>query len=225
MQDDKINAGGALGAQIRQGVPPPNSSIRHLCACHQKLNKPKPGRLVMSFNIFASGTGTRGVFNYTRNNCADGDLFEAAAVMNAMRAAGPSRIGIAEGVADYVLPSAESQARTSIQAHLGTATRAHLGDGVTMLASCNQARQGWISVSATRRRVAGMWPDATGFARYDFTPNVQPASEFMQRVIPVLTATSMNNWGVLLQIDQALRGYFIHIHGRGRPMIQVQLQK
>ncbi len=177
----------------------------------------------MAFRIHAPGVMD---FTYSRTNCADGDLFEAAAVMNAIRAAGPSRIGVAEGVADYVLPSAESEARSGIQANLGTATRAHCGDGVTLLASCNGVGQGaWITVSAHRRRVAGLWPDAGGFARYEFRPNVQPAAEFMRRVIPALTSAGMNNWGVLLEIDKALRGYYTYLHGTGCPRINVNLYK
>lgn len=167
----------------------------------------------MSFRIF--GAGTEG-FNYSADNCADQDLFQASEVMNAMRAAGPSPAGVGEGVADYVLPSSEGEARSGIQAHLGTFTRAHLGDGVTLLASCNQAAQGgWITVAANRR----------SFARYNFRPNVNPGLEFMQQIMPALTTAHMNNWGVLLQIDRALRMYHLHIHGRGRPMIQIELYK
>jgi len=181
----------------------------------------------MSFNIFAAGT--RG-FNYTRNNCADGDLFEAAAVMNALRAAGPSPVGVAEGVMDYTLPSAESQARTGIQAHLHTAFLAHLRQAVELLAMCPQASHGgWIAVSASRQRMAGLWPAATGFARYDFRPNIDPALEFMTLVLPVLASARMNNWGVLREIDIALRRNHTHIFNartgscRGQPMIQIQL--
>jgi hypothetical protein len=67
----------------------------------------------MSFRIFAAGTEG---FNYSADNCADQDLFQAAEVMNAMRAAGPSPAGIGEGVADYVLPSAEGEAQAGIPA-------------------------------------------------------------------------------------------------------------
>lgn len=177
----------------------------------------------MGFNIFASGIQS---YSYSRNNCADGDLFEAAAVMNALREAGPSWSGAAGGAQDYFQPSAEDQARSGIQAQLGTATRAHLGEGVTLLATSGQARQGgWIAVYATRSRLLGMWPDATGFVRYNFFPNVDPAREFTTQIIPVLTATSMNNWGVLLEIDSALRGYYTYLHGRGIPRIQIQLFK
>ncbi|MCU0961908.1 MAG: hypothetical protein MUF48_17575 [Pirellulaceae bacterium] len=177
----------------------------------------------MSFNIYASGTAG---FVYSRNHCADGDLFEAAEIINAMRNAGPSPMGVAEGVGDYVLPSAEGQARTGIQAQLGTATRAHAGDGVNLLAMCNQAAQGgWVSVNANRRRALGLWPDATGIRRYNFRPRADAAVEFATLIVPLLRATSMNNWGVWLEVDQALRHYYLHIHGAGRPMILVQLTR
>lgn len=177
----------------------------------------------MGFNIFAAGTSG---FNYSRDNCADGDLFEAAAVMNAMREAGPDTMGVVQGVQEYAAPSADDGFRTAIQSNLGLAMRAHLGDGVTLLASCGRASQGgWISVAAERSRALGVLPPATAVARYGFFPNVHPASEFMAQVTPALTATSLNNWGVMLEIDRALRLYYSHIHGRGQPMIQIQLTK
>lgn len=103
----------------------------------------------MSFRIFAVGANSPRQFNYERCNCADGDLCEAAAVMNAMRSAGPSARGVAEGVADYVAPSAESEGRSGIQGNLGVALRAHCGQGITLLGQCRDARHGWISVAVS----------------------------------------------------------------------------
>jgi|WetSurMetagenome_2_1015567.scaffolds.fasta_scaffold57277_2 hypothetical protein len=186
----------------------------------------------MSFRIFAAGTPN---FNYSRENCADGDLFQAAEAMDTLMSVGPMgnteegftvlqthALGAGVGLAESALPSAEGNIQTALRA----STRAHLGDGVTLLASCNGVRQeAWISVNANRSQLLGAWPDATGFAQYNFFPNYNPGAEFMRVAIPVLERTSMNNWGVLLQMDIALRNYYLFIHGRGTPRIQIQLFK
>lgn len=67
--------------------------------------------------------------------------------------------------------------------------------------------------------------ETTGFARYNFIPNICPGAELMQRVLPVLEATEMNNWGVLQEMDNAFRAYRNLIGPDGRPMIQIQLFK
>jgi hypothetical protein len=167
----------------------------------------------MSFNIFAAGTEG---FNYSRNNCADGGLFEAAAVMNALRAAGPTPVGVAEGVVDYYGPSVESEARSGIQAGLRMVFAQRLGQAVVMLAQCSGARQGWIAVSARKSATHR-------YARYNFMPNIDPGLEFMQSIMPALTATDMNNYGVLREMEIALMRYRNLIGAAARPMIQVEL--
>ena len=52
----------------------------------------------MSFRIFASGTNG---FRYSRDGNPDEDIFQAAAVMSAITASGPSAEGVYDGIQDY----------------------------------------------------------------------------------------------------------------------------
>jgi len=173
----------------------------------------------MSFRIHAAGPGTP----YIRRNCADGDIFQAAAVMSAFRASSPSARGAGEGVADYVLPSPESAMREGVRAIARMTFFSLMRDQVTLLAMHPRAHGGWISVYANKSNL--IMPDTNSIARYNFFPGVSPGAEFFTRIAPTLTATDMNNYGVLLQIAMALS----HFHGRTRrnvsPMISIQLHK
>lgn len=175
----------------------------------------------MSFSIHAAGVGRGGGFVYTRRNCADGDIFEAAAIMSALRSSSPTRVGAAEGVASYTVPS-ESSARMDGIRGIARMEFIHLlQNGVGMLASCEGARQGWLSVTANQSHIA--WPATNRIARYNFLPGVNSACEFMQTMMPVLTGTEMNNYGVLRGLAMALNGYYYNIGTTGRPMLLVQL--
>jgi hypothetical protein len=68
-----------------------------------------------------------------------------------------------------------------------------------------------------------LWVDTARIAVCDFTPGDNPSSELMVKIMPVLTATGMNNFGVLMQMSMALSRYYDRIGVGGRPMIQVQL--
>jgi hypothetical protein len=172
----------------------------------------------MSFRIHAAGNPR---FHYTRDNCVDGDIFEAAAIMSALRSAGPSPIGVASGVADYVVPSDASAMREGLGAIAHMTFLHTLRTAVDLLATCNDARDGWISVYANQSHL--LWVDTARIAVYDFTPGDNPSSEFMVKIMPVLTATGMNNFGVLMQMSMALSRYYDRIGTSGRPMIQIQL--
>ena len=164
-------------------------------------------------------------FRYDRDDCADGGLFELAAVLSAVRASGPSAQGAVEGVLDYVVPSMESQARENIDAHLDTITRQHMLEGLEFLASCNHVRQGaWISVVVYDE--GWFSTESLGIAVYNFSPLQDVRSEFVQSVCPMLDDTGMNRWGVLFQMDIAMRRYYTErLHGQGRPMMQIYLFK
>lgn len=172
----------------------------------------------MSFRVFAAGLED---FHYSQNNNADGDVFEAAAVMSAVRSAGAGRIGVASSLAS----SEPRVMRDGIRGIARMNSLQILRIAVTRLATCTGARQGRITVSARRSRLAGLWPDASGFARYNFMPNANPCSDFMQRIIPTLEATDMNNYGVLNTLAIVLSDYHAHIGRAGRPMIQIHLLK
>lgn len=174
----------------------------------------------MSFRIFATGTEN---FHYTRDNCADNDIFEAAEVMSALQGLEPSASGVAQGVAEYLSPSMEG-VRSSGIASIASGEMVHLlTNAVTMLATCTGARQGWISVAP--RTSHFLRAETSRYARYNFSPGREPALEFMRMILPVLTATDMNNYGVLREMAIALSRYYAHIGNSGTPMIQIELSK
>ncbi|MBK7707425.1 MAG: hypothetical protein IPN69_17980 [Acidobacteria bacterium] len=172
----------------------------------------------MSFNIFAAGS--RG-FQYTRENYPDDDVFEAASILSALRSGGPTALGVAEGVADYVVPSEGSAILDGVQAVAQITFLHTLCGAVDQLAMCSGANRGWISVAP--RQTHALWPDTNRFARYDFSPGREPGAEFMRCILPILEATGMANYGVLMAMSLALSGYRSHIGSSGTPMIQIEL--
>jgi hypothetical protein len=177
----------------------------------------------MSFRVFAAGVGPNGTWNYERDKNPDDDVFEAAAVISAFRASGPSVRGAAEAVADYHVPSDASAYRDAIRAIATMTFMQTLNNSVCFLAMCRGASNGWISVAPRRSRT--LWVDTVGFARYDFSPGNSPGSEFIQTIVPALRATDMNNYGVLRSLSIVLSRYQQHIGDGGTPMIQIQLFK
>jgi hypothetical protein len=174
----------------------------------------------MSFNIFASGNPN---FEYSRRRCADGDVFEATAVMSALQAASPSFVGAAEAVGDYVLPSVAGDVRDSAQAHGGTIWRQRLGEGLRMLASNpSAAHGGFVSVSAIQY-IVGIRHASRSRTFYFRPGNNDPISDFMYMILPVLTHTDMNNYGVLREMANAVWAYRIEIGSGGPPMLTIQL--
>lgn len=178
----------------------------------------------MSFNIHASGQASGGQpFLYTRRRCADGDVFEATAVMSAIQATSPSRLGVAEGVGDYVLPSVAGDVRAGAQAHGATIWRQRLVTAFSMLATNPHVAQGWIGVSAVQSTLGIRRSSAV--RRYNFSSRGSvSAHAFLQTVMPVLTQTNMNNYGVLREITNAIWAFRNHIGPNGRrPMLSIQL--
>jgi hypothetical protein len=190
----------------------------------------------MSFRILARGTNG---FIYQRNNQPDGDIFVAADVVAALRASGPSYQGAAEGVADYVLPSEDGALREVVR-HIAEMTFLPiLRDSVSLLATCTQAHEGWISVSTHQSRnmsfMGGLGivplivnpprPERNAFASYNFAPGNNPGAEFVQAIAQALHATGMNNYGVLRVMSIALSQYWDRIGRSARPMIQIHLYR
>ena len=170
----------------------------------------------MSFRIHAAGSNG---FRYTRDNNPDEDIFEAAAVISALNASGPSVGGAVEGVADYALPSVSV---TDGARSIASATFIHmLRDSVDMLATCGGASDGWISVAP--RLTHSLWPDTADFARYEFYPGESPGSEFIQMILPALSSTDFNHYGTFRALSIVFSEYYSHLGGSGRPMIQEQL--
>jgi hypothetical protein len=173
----------------------------------------------MSFNIHAAGTEG---FVYRRERCADGDVFEAMEVISALQATSPSRIGVGEGVADYVLPSTGSQGGDAAQAHGATIWRQVLQQGLVMLSSNRSAVQGWVSVSAVQSTLG--FRSASAVRTYHFgSGGSDPAVAFMRTIVPVLTQTHMNNYGVLREMANSIWQYRNHIGDGGPPMLSIQL--
>ena len=173
----------------------------------------------MSFDVHAVGSNG---FRFSRNDNPDGDIFEAAAVMSAMRASSPSRVGVAEGVADYFTPSEAGAFRVAVGGVARLEFLHLLDTAVTLLAADVGVRQGWIAVYA--RESNTLWADTSGFARYGFTPGYSPGTEFIRRVTPALVTVEMNNYGVLRILAEVISRYHTHLRRvSGPPMLQVQL--
>lgn len=174
----------------------------------------------MSFRIHAAGSDG---FRYSSSNCADEDLFTAAEIISVMGSLEPTRASFVEAGIGQVLPSAPSGYEAA--AAVGRMIFLHtLSDAVSLLAACTGASQGgWISVAP--RETSLLLPDTSRFARYEFSPGRSPGSEFMQRIIPALNDTDMNNYGVLRSLSIALSLYQVHISISATPMIQIQLTK
>ena len=80
-------------------------------------------------------------FRYTRDNQADDDVFEAAAIISALNASGPSVGGVAEGVADYALPFVDTT--DGVRAVVSMTFMHMLRTSVDLLGTCTQASNGW----------------------------------------------------------------------------------
>ena len=175
---------------------------------------------MMGFSIYAAGSGG---FRYRADDQADEGLFTAAEIISIMGSLEPSRGSVVEAGIDQVLPSAPSGYEAAAQ----VATTVFLGvlsDAVDLLAACTRASQGgWISVSPRETNL--LWADTSRFARYEFSPGESPGSEFIQRILPALRDTDMNNYGVLRSLSVALSLYQVHIGTSGTPMIQIELTK
>lgn len=189
----------------------------------------------MSFRIYAAGViaGSR-PFVYTRNNQPDGDIFEAAAVISALRAvSGPSGTvgrtmenvarGAVEAAADYVLPSEASLEREGIRGIARMVFLYTLNNMVTLLAMSSRAHQGWISVYTHQSR--WLWADNVGFVSFGLGGRSEPGVEFIREVSPILSDTDMNNYGVLRTMSLALSEYHSRLDRTRPPMINIELFK
>lgn len=169
----------------------------------------------MSFRVFASGFPH---FHYVKDNNPDEDVFETAAVLNALRSASPSGIGVVEGAADYLTPNSylgglKAMARMEFL-HL-------LKNAVCFLAMHPRAKRGWISVVPVETHL--IWPDTGALARYTFTPGHDPGTEFFRKINPALEAADMSNYGVLRVLALVLSKYDRYVGDSDEVRIQIEL--
>lgn len=164
----------------------------------------------MSFRIHAAGSNG---FRYERDNCPDEDMFDAAAVISALNASGPSAGGAVEGAADYFQPSVGlldgvSSVATTTMTDLLRST-------VNFLAMNRNTSRGWISVSS--RESSLVWADSTGFARYEFNSDDDPGVEFIRTILPSLRESGFNHYGTFRALSMAITTFDTHIDRvRGR---------
>jgi hypothetical protein len=170
----------------------------------------------MTFRIHAAGT--RG-YRYTRDNCPDEGIFQAAEIITALQGLEPNVGSVVETAADQVTPSVS--VLDGVRAMGRMEMLQLLKDSVGYLAICDGASDGWIAVAPSQSHT--LWPDTTSFARYEFYPGDDPGSEFVQRIIPALTATDLNDMGVFRYMAIALGGYSNVLNEHGRPRILIQL--
>lgn len=170
----------------------------------------------MSFRIFAAGSEK---FNYVKDRCIEQSDFEPIKVAEILRSMELSKTGAAGAVIDH-------QAKGIADLAGAVANRVflhNLSTAVGILAMCDGAGEGWISVSA--RETSVLWPDTVRFSKYDFSPGDSPGAEFIAKIGPSLKDTDLNDWGVLCMLSIVISSYSVHIGGTGRPMLNIQLTK
>lgn len=172
----------------------------------------------MSFTIHAAGSNG---FRYDRSNCPDDDIFEAAAVISALNASGPSAGGAVEGVADYYTPSVGVLDGVSSVANT---TMIHtLRSSVNFLAMNRNTTRGWITVSS--RTSSLVWADSTGVATYYFSADDDAGDEFIRTILPSLRESGFENYGTFRALSMAITAYDGHRPNSGPPTLLIQLSK
>jgi len=170
----------------------------------------------MSFNVFASGMGN---FHYKKDGFIDGDDFVPMNVVSSLMTMSPDALGAAGAYIDYKKPGI-----TDLVGKIATMEFLHLlNDSVCFLAMCDDASDGWISVSCTQSHL--LWPDTKSIARYNFQPGDSPGAEFIKAIGPALKATDMDNWGVLAALSIVLSKFYDLIGQSGRPIINIMLSR
>jgi hypothetical protein len=130
-------------------------------------------------------------------------------------------MGVASGVADYVLPSASEA--DGMRAIAGLTFLHLVTEGVDAIAISANTTRGWIAVSCEKRHL--LWPSTMGFARYDFNPGDSPGSEFVHRITPALVSADFNYYGVLREISNVLSRYQDTLTQSDTAMLMIQLWK
>ncbi len=172
----------------------------------------------MSFRIHAAGSNG---FRYERDNCPDEDIFEAAAVISALNASGPSIGGAVEGAADYLLPSVG--VLDGVNSVATTSMIELLRSTVNYLAIGRNTSRGWIAVST--RTSSLLWADSTGFARYEFYDDDDAGYEFIRMILPSLTESGFNHYGTFRALAMAISSFDSHMPNSGPPTLLLQLSK
>jgi hypothetical protein len=172
----------------------------------------------MSFRIFAAGSED---FHFIKDDNIDQDSFDTIKTLAILQNMEPTKMGAVGAVAEKVLPSAGI---TDLMNSMAAMEFLHnLDNAVSFLAMCSGSSDGWISVSSTKRNY--IFPNTSGFFRYNFLPGDSPGSEFIRGITPGLKNTEMNTWGVLFVLANVLSKFYNHIGDSGRPIINIQLSK
>lgn len=169
----------------------------------------------MSFRIFASGTNG---FRYSRDGNPDEDIFQAAAVMSAITASGPSAEGVYDGIQDYrggsdVLDQTRSMAMASFTYQLRSS--------VDSLATCSGAANGWISVYTVQTH--WVWPDTNSHSCFRFENSDNPGADFIRTILPGLNSTGFNHYGAFRAMALAIARYDDRLGGSGTPILRLAL--
>ncbi len=173
----------------------------------------------MSFN--ANASGTRG-FRFSSHNNPDENIFTAADIISAVSSvSGPNLKGIGEGVADYTLPSIDDTTRSAINSFARIGFLSALVTAVSRLATIRFGSQGSIGISAHRSKLLG---ENIEFARYSFSPGIQPGIEFVQATFPALDETGLNHYGTLRVLAQILNKYYDFIDDeKDKPVLLIEI--
>src|SRR5262249_34640580 len=162
------------------------------------------GRCCMSFMIHAAGP-----FGfYTRYNQVDGDIFQAARVASTLLSLEPSVSGVISAGADQVAPSVS--AIDALETQTNSTFIQLLRDEVNHVAhEAHSAEDGWIAVATRVSR--SYWADEASFARFYFRGSTDPGTDFIMTILPALTETGFNNFGVFQSMYRALNAYRDHM--------------
>lgn len=171
----------------------------------------------MSFRIFAAGSNN---FHFAQSNCLDDSQIDLADLLSKFQTLEPTKVGAVTTAIDVVQPS---KGIIDLMKTMATLEFLHnLRSAVCFLATCSGSEGGRISLSCRKTNL--LWADSSGVTKYGFAPGINPGTEFIKKISPVLKETEMANWGVLRMLGIVLAKYANHISGSEAPMINIQLQ-
>lgn len=172
----------------------------------------------MSFDIFVAGNN----YSWKREGCEDGSTFDAINIITRLQGLDVKSLKHFGITSTGAVIGHKTPGITDLMFHLAEKEMLHnISNAVCMLAMNPNAGSGWIYVNATETNT--LWSNTSRAAKYDFSPRNSPGAEFVTRIMPCLTETGLNNWGVLQYLSIVLTRFEQKIDDSMTPMINISL--
>jgi hypothetical protein len=175
----------------------------------------------MSFRIFA--TGSKG-FRRESDKNMDMDDFKAVDVIASYEA--PEKNAVLRWANKTLDKSSSTLAdayRSGVEKIAGIEAAHLLKNAVSILATCEGAANGLISIGAKQSRA--LRSDVFNLQDFKLSDSDDPGVDFFKRIAHLLEQTKLNNFGVLLAMSIVLSQFKTHIGDSGTPRIVIQLTK